>query len=190
MFSRILVKLIDQAITPAIALLATRIVSVIAVSRYLDIPFDIDQNGFTFTRADHYILVNSYSTFFMMLMLTLALLFILIKAFVFHESHITPKLSAQLFSLKLSSFVQASFDLYSQGAIWLSYTYLLVTITGLMALFGLVYTWVFYVGLILGVISTLLLVLDVENELVLKKGKSAEFDTDEIYLEENHEARS
>ena len=87
----------------------------------------------------------------------------------------------------LASFIQASFDLYSQGTIWLSYTYLLTAVTGIMALFGLVFSWVFVIGLVLSVIATLLLVLDVENEIVIKNKKGANFDTDDLYLEDNNE---
>ena len=56
-----------------------------------------------------------------------------------------------------------------------------------MALFGLVFSWVFYVGLALSVLATFFLVLDVENEIVLKKKDDADFDTDQVYLEEKSE---
>jgi hypothetical protein len=187
MFSKLLVKLIDQAIVPAIVLLSTRIISIIGISLYLDIPYEFNKAGFTFTNPNDYVMVNTYSTFFMLLILVIGLFYILLKAFVLHDTHIAPHLSAKLANLKLSSFVQASFDLYSQGSIWLSYTYLLTAVTGIMAMYGLVLAWVFYVGLVLSVISTVLLVFDVENEIVIKKTDSANFDTDEIYLEEKSE---
>lgn len=187
MFSKLLIKLIDQAIVPAIMLLSARLISIIVVSGHLGIPFELSGTGFTFSNPNDYVTVNSYSTLFMLVVLSVGLLFILIKAYVFHESHISPDLSSKLFSLKLSSFVQASFDLYSQGSIWLSYTFLLTAITGVMSIFGLVFSWVFLVGLVLSVISTVLLVLDVENELVIKNTKSAEFDNEEAFLDEDNE---
>ena len=187
MFSRLLIKLIDQAIVPAILLLSVRLISIIGVSKYMNIPFELTNNGFTFADPNEYVVINSYSTLFMMVVLSVGLFFILIKAYVFHESHISPDLSAKLFTLKLTSFVQASFDLYSQGAVWLSYTYLLTAITGVMSVFGLVYMWVFIVGIILSVISTVLLILDVENELIIKTTKGADFDNEELYLEEYNE---
>jgi hypothetical protein len=187
MFSKLLVKLIDQAIVPAVILLSTRIMSIIGISVYLDIPYEINRSGFTFTNPNDYVLVNTYSTFFMLLVLFFGLFYILLKAFILHDTHIAPHLSARLANLNLSSFIQASFDLYSQGSIWLSYTFLLTAVTGIMSLFGLVTAWVFVVGLILSVLATVLLVFDVENELVLKNKDSADFDTDEIYLEEKNE---
>ncbi len=189
MFSKILVKLIDQAIVPAIMLLSARIVSVVLVSRYYKIPFDVGQSGFIFTNPRDYVLINTYSTFIMLLVLTVGLLYILLKAYVFHESHVAPHISAKLASIKLSSFVQASFDLYSQGAIWLSYAFFLTIVSGILGLFGLIESWVFFAGLLLNMVATFLLIFDVEKELEVKKG-DAEFDTDSSYLEENSETLS
>jgi hypothetical protein len=70
-----------------------------------------------------------------------------------------------LFRLRLSSFIQTSFDVYSQGAIWLSYSYLLLLVSGVMFYFGIVYGWVFYVSIVLTIITTYLLIVDVEKEL-------------------------
>jgi hypothetical protein len=190
MFSKLLVKLIDQAIVPAIVLLSTRILSIIGISVYLGITYEINQAGFTFSNPNDYVLVNTYSTFFMLLILVIGLFYILVKALVLHDSHIAPHLSAKLANLRLSSFIQASFDLYSQGSIWLSYTFLLTAVTGVLALFGLVFSWVFYVGLALSLLAAFFLVLDVENEIVIKKKDNTDFDTDQVYLEEKSETYS
>jgi membrane protein implicated in regulation of membrane protease activity len=64
----------------------------------------------------------------------------------------------------LSSIIQASFDVYSQGVIWLSYSFLLTLASGVMLYSGLVFPWVFYTALILSVISTYLLIIDIERE--------------------------
>ena len=95
----------------------------------------------------------------------IGLMYVLIKSYVFHDTHIRPSTTAKLFRLRLSTFIQASFDVYSQGVVWLSYSYLLLMASGVMLYFGIVYSWVFYVSLILTVISTYLLLLDVEKEL-------------------------
>ena len=190
MFSKILIKLIDQAIVPALMLLSARIVSVVLISRYYGINYDIAESGFVFSSASDYVLINTYSTFFMLVVLTVGLLYILLKAYIFHETHISPKVTAKLFSLRLSSFIQASFDLYSQGAIWLSYTFFLTLVSGILGVFGLIQSWVFFAGLVLNIISTTLLVFDVVKEMEIKKSDFAEFDTDSEFLEENNEAYS
>ena len=105
MFSKILVRLIDQAIVPAILLLTVRIVSVIFISNYYDIEFTLSMSGFSFNNSDNYLLVNSYSTFSMVVTLTVGLFYILMKSYIFHESHIKPHITAKMFSLRLSSFI-------------------------------------------------------------------------------------
>lgn len=182
MFSKILIKLIDQAIVPALLLLSVRVISIVAISNYFDMPFNITSNGFVFTSVADYIYVNSYSTFSMVLVLTTGLLYILLKSFFFHDTHISPALTAKLFSLRLSVLIQNSFDLYSQGTVWISYGYLLTFVAGFMAMFGLLYAWVFYAALVLTILSTVLFILDIENEL--GNDTSSSYDTDNLdYLE-------
>ncbi|MBI2414716.1 hypothetical protein HYV31_02660 [candidate division WWE3 bacterium] len=166
MFSRILVKLVDEAIVPAIVLLSVRIVAVLVVAKFFDISFSFGARGFIYTNRSDFIFVNSYSTASMIVVLAVGLIYVLLKSLIFHESHIPPHTAAKLFSLNLSGFIQTSFDVYSQGAIWLAYSYLLLAASGIMSYFGLLYTWVFYTSIVLTLISTYLLVIDVEREVV------------------------
>lgn len=167
MFSKILVKLIDQSIVPAILLLSVRIVSVVLVSNNLGIQYSVGASGFEFTSQSDYVLINSYSTLFMVGALALGLFYIIIKSLVFHDTHISPRLTAKLFSLRLPAFIQNSFELFSQGVVWLSYIFLITLVSGMMSLFDLMYSWVFYVSLIVCVVATSIIVLDVEREVRL-----------------------
>jgi hypothetical protein len=182
MVSRILIKLIDQSIIPAVLLLSTRLISIVLLGRYFGADFTIGYSGVEYTHPQDYLLVNSYSTFFMIAVLAVGLFYILLKSFIFHDSHISPGFTARVFSFKLSFFIQSSFDLYSQGVIWLSYLYLLMIVSGVMALFGLLYPWVFYTALVLGVVSTALFVFDVENEINLSKASGDNGTTDDFML--------
>jgi hypothetical protein len=179
MFSKILIKLIDESIVPAILLLATRLISVVLVARANSIPFEIGAGGLMFKSAEDYVLVNSYSTFYMIVALTVGLLYILVKSWFFHDSHIKPQTAATLFNMRGHSLIQNSFNLYSQGSIWLSYSYLLMFVAGLMAIFKFIYGWVFYVALALCAVSTALLILDVEQEIHLLKKSGPEYDNSE-----------
>ena len=186
MISRTLVKLIDQAIVPAILLLCTRLSSIILVSYYFKIGFSFDSTGFVFASGRDYLLINSYSTFFMMLVLTVGIFYILFKALIFHDTHITPVLTAKLFNIRFSAFIQSSFELYSQGVIWLAYLYLLVVVSGILAFSGLLYNWVFYVSIVLSIISTVILIFDVEHEMKImnQENEFIEDDTPSgLYLE-------
>lgn len=178
MFSKVLIKLIDQSVVPAIMLLTARLVSVVLISNHLGIPYSVGSSGFTFLSPEDYLIVNSYSLFVMLIALALGLAYILVKSIVFHSSHINPSSTAKVFSLKLSHLIQNSFDLYSQGAIWLSYLYLLVLVSGIMALFNLLFPWVFYFGLVISVGITLLFVLDIEREMELEEIPSDDYEDD------------
>ena len=174
MFSRILIKLVDQAVVPAMLLLVVRILSVIFVSRYFGVDFTIGQSGFVFNAPEDYVLVNSYSTLTMICALSVGLLYILMKSLYLHETHITPSFTAKLFSMRLSFFIQSSFDLYSQGVVWVSYLFLLVFVSALMVIFGLIYLWVLLVSVVLAVISTYFFVVDIENEIFFEKSKKGD----------------
>ena len=174
MFSKILIRLIDQSIVPAIILLTVRVLSVVYTAKYFNIPFTLGPQGFVYANANDYILVNSYSTLFMIITLAVGIFYILLKSLIFHETHISPNMTANLFSMRLSSFIQTSYDLYSQGSIWLSYLYLMTMSTGILALFGLIFSWVFYISIVLSILATVLLIFDIENELDLKSGKNVD----------------
>ncbi len=120
MFSKILIKLIDQAIVPAILLLVTRIVTMIVFSRFMNVTYQITNSGFLFDNQADYVQVNSYSVLSMIIVLAFGVFYILLKSIVFHDSHVTPQMTTKLFTLRLSSFIQTSYDLYSQGAVWLA----------------------------------------------------------------------
>lgn len=176
MFSRILIKLIDESIVPAVLLLVTRLVSVVGVARLNHVPFDFGATGLAFKSADDYIFVNSYSMFYMVVVITIGLFYVLTKSLLFHGSHIKPKISAKLSEYNLRSVIQNSYQLYTQGSIWLSYCFLLLLVAGFMMFFNYLYPWVFYVSLVLSVVSTILFIADVEEELIIMKRNSPLFD--------------
>lgn len=165
MFSKILIKLIDQAVVPAILLLVTRVVSMLFFANLFNVSYRVDATGFVFENQSDYIMVNTYSLLTMLVVLAIGILYIIVKSYAFHDTHITPTLTAKLFSLRLSSFIQTSFDIYSQGAVWLSYVFLMFFIISLLSFFGLVYSWLFFVALIISLGSTVAFVFDVEQEM-------------------------
>ena len=179
MISRTLVRLIDQAIVPAIILLATRLASVILISYIYEIKLVLTNQGFVFENESHYLLVNSYSSLAMIIVLGVGLLYILLKAFIFHDTHVTPSLTTKLFHYKLTTLIQSSFELYSQGVIWLAYLYLISIVSGILAMFGLIYGWISVVGLLMSILGTVVLVFDVENEIELRRAEGEELEYDE-----------
>jgi hypothetical protein len=171
MFSKILIKLIDEAIVPAFFLVAVRVISLIFISLYTGIPINLGRQGFMYATQEDYVMVNSYSLLYMLLALCLGLLHVVIKSLVFHDTHITPSLAAKVHSFKAQHLIQSSFHLYTQGLIWLVYLYFLTIGAGLMSLFGLLYGWVVYVSLGLSVLFTYIFIFDVEREILVNFGR-------------------
>jgi len=166
MFSKLLVKLIDEAIIPALLLVAVRIISLVFISNYYAIPIFFTKSGLLYTSQPEYMLANTYSLLYMVLALCLGLLRVLVKSVVFHDTHITPPLAAKLHSLRLEHMIQNTFQLYTQGIVWLAYLYFLTIGAGLMGLFGLVHTWVAWVTLGLAVLFSYIFILDAEREIL------------------------
>lgn len=182
MFSKLLVKLIDEAIFPAVMLVVVRILSIIVVSRYFDIPVELTSEGFLYNSERTYALVNTYSLFLMALFLFLGLLYILVKAWFLHESHVTPKMTAQVYHYRAQNLIQGSFDLYTQGTIWLSYSVLITLVTGIFAFYGLAQIWVSYFSFALTVLAGYFLLVDVEQELALNKPPTKNNPENEAYV--------
>ncbi len=176
MFSKILIKLIDQAIIPAMLVLSARIISVILISKYLNTEFSLDASGFAFKNINDYVVVNSYSLLAIIGVLSVGLFYNLLKSYIFHEDVINPGLTAKLFSLKVSSLIQNSIEIYTKGAIWISYAYLITIVTGLMSMYGHLYLWVFHTSIVLTLIATVLLVLDIEHKMDVKKIKEPQYE--------------
>lgn len=171
MFSKILIKLVDQAIVPTIYLLTARVVSLVFVIKILDLPFKLSREGFSFLSYEDYLLANSYSALFMSVALCIGLSHIMLKSLVFHDTHITPALTAKVFAARAQYLIQNSFNLYIQGTVWLSFLYLLTLATIILTLFGSLYLWVSLVNLTLSVIFTYLFVMDIEREVFANERK-------------------
>ena len=190
MFSRILIKLIDQAIVPAVLLIAVRVVSVLAIANYLQLKITLSGSGFNITdqangasvTPETYVIINSYSTLSIVITMAVILFFIITKSLVLHDTHIKPGLGAKMFSLKLSHFIQNSFQIYSQALVWMAYLYMLGAVSGVMALNGTLYTWVFFVTLSLAIISTVVFVIDVEYKINMDKLEVPQYEEEETLV--------
>lgn len=176
MVSKILIKLVDQAIIPAILLLVTRVISVIFLADYFKATVSIDSTGFVFAEKSEYFLVNTYSIFIMLVIIAVGLLYVLVKSLIFHDSHISPSLTTKLFSLNMPSIIQGTFNLYSQGTVWISYLYLMFFVSASLTFFGLIDAWVVWVAVTLTISITVLFIIDVEHEIKINGGVATELD--------------
>jgi len=185
MFSRILLKLVDQAIIPAFLVVATRILSVILISHYFNIELLIDKTGITFTNPNEYLFVNSYSLLCIIAVIALSLSVTIAMSIKFHHEHIKPSTTAKLFSLKMSSLINNSFEIYTKASILISYLWLLTFTSGIMLYSQLIYNFVFDISVIVTAVFTILLISDVEKKTKVSKNNDFIFDMDRKFLEKD-----
>lgn len=165
MFSKLLVKLVDEAVVPALYLVTARVVSLIVVSKVLGISVSVGRSGLIYSSQGDYVLANSYSLLFMVVSVCVGLTHIVVKSLVFHDTHIAPPLAARLHSIKAQHLIQGSLHLYTQGVVWLAYLFFLCIGAGVLSLFGLVQVWTAWASLILAILFAYIFILDVEREL-------------------------
>ncbi len=168
MFSKTLTKLIDEAILPAVILIAAKIGSLLVVNMILNLSWQLKGFGISYSSFSDFVIANTYSSLFMFGVIFVFTMWVLIKSHLFHDSHISPVNSARLVSGRLTFLIQDSFKLYSQAFIWLSYSWLCVAILGFMALSSLVLGSIFYIAAGFSFLATVLLIFDIEKELSIR----------------------
>ena len=163
-YSKLLVKLVDRAILPAVFLFASKVVGTFFVASYLGVDSFNGLIAFNGLTASEYIFVNSYSTLFVFVSVFFGMAFLLFKAHVTHETHISPYISVRMASMKLNNMVQKSFDLFSEAAVWLMYSWLLTLVSIAQVTLGSMYMWVAVSAFVFSIVSSILVIIDIERE--------------------------
>ena len=174
MISKTLVKLIDQAILPAVVLAGAKVVGILFANYKLNLKWQLSPSGLLYSSKEDFILVNSYSSIFMFSVIFIGLLWVIIKASFFHSTHVTPSLSSKLTEHKLNFLVADTFGVFSKAVVWLSYTWLTTAIIFVQMGYGLIFPWVFYVTLGVSIVATIFLILDIEKEVIENESKRQE----------------
>lgn len=165
MVSKTLVKLIDQAILPAILLASAKIIGILFVNYKFGLDWQMGADGLFYSSKEDFILVNSYSSLFMFFAIILGLLWVIIRATFLHSTHITPNLSSKLMDKKLNFLIINSFSIFSKAVVWLSYAWLTTAIIFVQKSYGLVFPWVLYVALSVSAVASIFLIIDIEREI-------------------------
>ena len=167
MISKTLVKLVDEAILPAVVLVSAKLLSGILVTEALGLKWTWQDFGMSFHSPGDFLKDNSYSALVMFGIILVFTIWVLFKSHVFHDSHISPSVSVKVLSLNLPRLIQSSFELYSQATVWLSYSWLTTAMLGVSAFSNLIYPWVFYVALGLSLLTSVAMIIDIEREVVI-----------------------
>jgi hypothetical protein len=181
MISKSIVKLIDEAIIPAISLIVAKMVGLFATSYYLNLQFTVRNSDLfgvlpsvQFLSLQDYIVAENFSNLAMFLVVALGSLFVLIRAHFLHESHIRPNLHAKLVSLNLDSLVAPSYHLYHQAAIWLVFLWLTTAFLLVSSiLLKITYPLISAIAFIVTANFSWLFAIDIEKEVEISKIKQS-----------------
>ncbi|MBI3283124.1 hypothetical protein HYZ70_03570 [Candidatus Curtissbacteria bacterium] len=177
MISKNIIKLIDETIVPAVALIVAKMVGLFTAAYFFNLQFTIKNADILlvlpsvkFASIADYTLAENFSNVAMFVVVALGTLFVLVRAHFFHESHIHPHLQARLAALNLESLIAPSYHLYHQAIIWLIFLWLT---TGFLLVSTIVlsvtYPLVSAVAFIVSANFSWILALDVEKEVEIGK---------------------
>ncbi|MBI3341501.1 hypothetical protein HY024_00080 [Candidatus Curtissbacteria bacterium] len=173
-----IVKLLDEAIIPAIALIVGKMIGLFLASVFFKLNFTIEQGGvLKFLPAIHfndvsgYILAENYSNLAMLCVAALGTIFVIVRAHFFNQSHIHPYVQTKLIHFNIESLIAPSYDLYHQAAIWLTYLWLVVGFLVASTIFGITFFQISAVAFIIAANFSWILALDVQREVEISRLK-------------------
>lgn len=176
MVARSLVKLIDEAIIPAVALIVGKMTGLALAIYILDLPATIITGPVAkflpsvhFANVADYILAENYSNLAMFVMAAIGTIFVLARAHFFHESHIHPRLQAKLARLNLETLIAPSYHLYHQAVIWLTFLWLTVAFLILSTIIDITYPVISAIAFIVAANFSALFAMDIEKEIEITK---------------------
>lgn len=171
MASKILLKLIDEAILPAVLVIGGKVISLAALVWFLGLSWQFSTTTLiptvSFDNPVDLLLVNSYSNLVMFVVIAAGLFWVLFRAHVLHDTHISPSLTLKLLTWDLTAFLTSSFDVFHQAVVWFAFLWLVLLSLGLHVVLGITYFWVFVIALVFSLLLTWLLIEDIERELAL-----------------------
>lgn len=164
MYSKILFKLIQESIIPAFGLLVIKILGTVYYGRSLGYQVDL-YNVFDLqvSKVDYQI-INTNLLLSFIIFTFFGLSYCLVKSLFFHNSHISPRTSLNVFNFRVGYIIQDTFHLISQTLIWLMFNFSILFLIIFFSLLGLVSGYVVVISLVLSLVSLYFFILDIEYE--------------------------
>lgn len=178
MITKSIIKLIDEAIVPAVLLILAKGIGLFAAVVFLNLPFTLEYRSilgllpaFRFTTLQAYITAENYSNLAMFTAVATGAVVVILKAHFLHESHISPKLHAKLINLNLERLVQPSYHLYHQAAIWIIFLWLTCGFLTLSSIAKITYPQITIAAFLVAANLSWVFALDIEKEIEFSGGK-------------------
>ena len=177
MITKSLVKLIDESLIPAIALIVAKMVGLFLASQFLHLNFTVKNAALLFVlpkvqfaSVQDYILAENYSNLTMFITAAAGTILVLVRAHFFHQSHIHPNLQAKLVSLNMESLIASSYHLYHQALIWITFLWLTTAFLVISTIvLHVTYPVISAIAFIISANFSWIFAMDVEKEVELSK---------------------
>lgn len=174
MISKPILKLIDEAIIPALIILFSKILSVLSLCYFLKIDFEVSTRGLlnifptiNYPNTTDYIKIENYSNLIMFIIIASGTLFIILKAHFLHSSHIKPSIHQKLAKFNLEKMVSSSYHIYHQAIIWLVFLWLTTAFLAISYIENNTYPQIFFLAVFITINFTWIFSLDVQKEINL-----------------------
>lgn len=165
MYSKILFKLIEESIFPALGFFILKVI--ISLSMLSSFGYSISLGSVFFAEVTK----NEYTEIVSNILLSFAVFsflgvfYSLVKSLYFHDSHVSPNLTLRLFHVRADFLIQDSFHLFTQTLVWLLFSYMTLFISMMFYYLGLLNFYVLVVSLVICPVATYFYLLDLEYEL-------------------------
>jgi len=174
MASKILLKLIDKAIIPALLLLTGKYAALLLISRISGFIYTPSLSYgfipvFQFMSPQEGILAHNYSNICMYALIFIGFFWIIVRSSKFHDTHISPKQTSRLAQRNLLFLLTNSYNIYSAALVWFLFLWIAVLIMGIYSGAGLTY-WSYTISAVIcNLLLSYLLVEDIEGEIRVRR---------------------
>ncbi len=176
MIAKPIIKLIDEAIIPALLLVTAKMVGILIAIIFYQLPFEVEYYSFLlvapsikFYALQSYILAENFSNIAMFSIAALGSAIVVARLHFLHDSHTHPKIHSKLAVLNLEKLILPGYHLYHQAVIWLGYLWLCVGFLVLSTLSKITYSYLALVALIITINLTWIFAKDIEKEAEIKR---------------------
>lgn len=183
--SAFVLKLLDEAILPAVLVFCAKVGGLILLARAFNVSFTLESNRLVFGNLTGLVLANNLSNLFLLLVLLLGTGWVLLRLHFFHDSHLSPHLLPKILEHDLEFTISTSFNLFHQAFVWLSLGALVVFSLTFQTLVGLTSPIIVAIGLVQGIFLAVLVLVDFEREVKIEKSDQPSLwitETDQIVM--------
>jgi len=175
--SKLLVKLVDNAIMPAVVLGAGKVIGLLAPIFVLGLDYELKDStslipyDLVFSNTQDVILVNTISNVLLVVLVSAGLIYSFMKVHQFNDKRVSPDRVMKLAEKNLLSMIESSINLYARAVVWVIFSVIISLLVGVHGMDGLSPAWLMWLSLVVTLVSIMYLVKNIELDYTKVKAK-------------------